>query len=215
MSMRNWFRQPDPTPPTDKTGEAKPPYRVKIKPEARIRVERRQLIAGVGSLCALALVAVIALTPAATGNDTPPATAADAGNSITLSSSCVLLQHMVFAPCGHEITRREALPEALHGRTRTDLEAYYEPWRVTTFASDEVAMEQTLDIYCPEHIMLMPDESGMLCIWQNTYGDALSLIRELQIPLNEFSDTTQEELRAGLGFDTEEQLLAWLENAES
>lgn len=212
MSMRNWFREPD---RRRAGGAEKPPMRVKIKPKGRAQVERRQLLAGIGGLCALALLLVVALTPAPTAGDFSPAAEADAGSSITLQRDCVLLQHMVFAPCGHEITRREALPQELAGKTRTELEGWYDLWRVTTFASDEVAMERTLDMYCPEHLVLMPDEGGLLCVWQNTYGDALSLRRELGVPVGDFPDDTQALLRAGLGFDTEEALLAWLENAES
>ena len=76
-------------------------------------------------------------------------------------------------------------------------------------------MEQALNLYCPEHLVLMPDESGMLCIFRNTYGDALGLVTELNIPLAELPDAVQEELRPGKGFSTQEELDAWLEAAES
>lgn len=231
MPMRNWYQSPEDSgrdenrekPPRGKLpgnripgyripGYRTPGYRI---PGYRVQVDRRQLLAGGAGLCALALLLAVVLTPAPTAELPSPATQAGAGNSITLAEDCVLLQHMVFSPCGHEITRREALPSELRGKTRADLESWFTEWRVTTFASDEVAMEQALDMYCPEHLVLMPDESGMLCIWQNTYGDALSLRKELNIPVSGFPEETQNQLRAGLGFDTEQALMAYLESAES
>lgn len=211
MPMRNWYQSPEDSGRDEKREK---PLRVKI-PGNRIQVDRRQLLAGSAGLCALALLLAVVLTPAPAAREPAPAAQADAGSSITLAEDCVLLQHMVFTPCGHEITRREALPQELRSKTRTDLESWYAEWRVTTFATDEVAMEQTLDMYCPEHLVLMPDESGMLCIWQNTYGDALSLRKELNIPVSGFPEETQSQLRAGLGFDTEQALMAYLESAES
>ena len=76
-------------------------------------------------------------------------------------------------------------------------------------------MEQLSELYCPQHIVLMCDEGGMLCVWQNTYGDAMSLSEELNIPVSDFPDDVQQSLRRGIGFDTRQALDSWLESAES
>ena len=76
-------------------------------------------------------------------------------------------------------------------------------------------MERTLDLYCPEHYVLLPDDSGMLCVFQNRYGDALALVKELNVSLTELPDAYQEELRPGKGFDTLDALTQWLESIES
>lgn len=219
MSMRNWFREPDPNRRKDEAA-----FRVKpgigdkpAKPTtAEVKVDRRQLITGACTLCAVAVLMVIGLVPARTADDgNTPSAQADTSSSVAMAKDCVLIQRLMFAPCGHELTRREALPEDLIGKTRADLEASYDLWRVTSYAPAEVSMEQQLDMYCPQHVVLMPDEGGLLCIWKNTYGDALSLLSELQIPLSDFTESQQALLRPGLGFDTEADLNAWLENAES
>ena len=76
-------------------------------------------------------------------------------------------------------------------------------------------MEQTLDMYCPDHVVLMPDESGMLCVFENRYGDALALVHELSTPLSALPESYQEELLPGMGFDTLDELESWLEAMES
>ncbi len=219
MSMRNWFREPDPSRRKDEAS-----FRVKpgvgdkpAKPaKVEVKVDRRQLITGTCTLCAVAVLMVIGLLPARTADDgNTPSAQADTSASVTMTKDCVLIQRLMFAPCNHELTRREPLPSDLAGKTRADLERSYDLWRVTSYAPNEVRMEQQLDMYCPQHLVLMPDEGGLLCIWKNTYGDALSLVSELQIPLTDFTESQQALLRPGLGFDTESDLNAWLENAES
>ena len=96
-----------------------------------------------------------------------------------------------------------------------DLEAAYDLWQVTSFSSAEVEMEQALDMFCPQHMVLMPDESGMLCVFHNKYGDAYALVEEMDLPLSELPDSYQEELRPGKGFDTQDELAQWLESIDS
>ena len=76
-------------------------------------------------------------------------------------------------------------------------------------------MEQTLALYCPQHVVLMPDEGGMLCVFQNKYGDALALVKELDLLLTELPDDVQQTVRPGKGFDTIEALEQWLEGVDS
>ena len=88
-------------------------------------------------------------------------------------------------------------------------------WQVTAFSPDAVEMERTFAICCPQHIVLLPDDGGMLCAWQNRYGDALSLVKELGEPVGEMPDGVQEELRRGKAFDSLGALEKWLEGAGS
>ena len=166
----------------------------------------------------MALLLIVGLTPrtaAAPDVDLPDTALVGADTAVTLAETCQLVQHLTYAPCGHELTRRQALPPELVGQGRAALEAAYDLWQVTSFAPEEVVMAQALPMYCPEHVILMPDESGMLCVFKNRYGDALAMVRELNIPLSELPDDLQEDLRSGKGFDTEEDLDLWLESNES
>lgn len=169
---------------------------------------------GTAMLIAVLLLCTIGLIPSRTAQE-PPLSQVDSSGSILLRKGCQVMQHLTYLPCGHELTRRETLPAALIGKTRDELEAAYSDWRVTSFSADEVQMSQQLALHCPQHVVLKSDESGLLCVWQNTYGDALSLNRELNIPVSDFPDDVQQQLQVGLGFDTMEALQSWLESAES
>lgn len=194
--MRQWDKQPD-------------------KPQARSMIDRRQIILGSLTLLGMAVLLIVGLTPRSASAPEPDAAQAGGESSVTLSADCAVVQHITYAPCGHDLTRRQALPPELAGKTRADLEAAYDAWQVTSFSSTEVAMEQNLDMYCPEHMILMPDDSGMLCIFQNKYGDALALVEALDLPLSELPDSYQEEIRPGKGFPTQDELALWLEAADS
>lgn len=196
--MRHWEKKPD-------------------KPQVRAVIDRRQLILGMLTLLGMAVLLTVGLTPrsASAPEPLPDAAQAVGDAAMRLSSECQVVQRMVYAPCGHEVTRRQALPAELAGKTRADLEAAYDLWQVTSFAPGEASMERTLDMFCPEHYVLLPDESGMLCVFQNRYGDALALVKELNVPLNELPEAYREELRPGRGFDSMEELTQWLESVES
>ena len=187
------------------------------KPVIRSTIDRRQLLLGSLTLLCMAALLIVGLTPRTVSapEADQPATQAGVDAAALLQEGCQLIQHMTYAPCGHELTRRQSRPADLIGKGRADLEAAYDLWQVTGYSPTEVTMEQALNLYCPEHLVLMPDESGMLCIFRNRYGDALGLVSELNIPLAELPDAVQEELRPGKGFSTQEELDAWLEAVES
>ena len=204
--MRKWFE-----PSEENRDDGK-------KPGAYLNLDLRSLVTGTAVLVGMALLLIIGLTPrtaAAPDADLPDAALVGSDTAVTLTAECQLIQHLSYTPCGHELTRRQTLPTELVGKGRTELEAAYDLWQVTSFASGEVTMAQALDMYCPEHVILMPDESGMLCVFKNRYGDALGLVRELNVPLSELPDELQEALRVGKGFDNEEDLDRWLESNES
>lgn len=187
------------------------------KVEIRPTIDRRQLLTGGAMLLGLALLLIVALAPKSTVDDSvqPEAAQVRSDAQQTTNADCQLIQHMTFAPCGHDLTRRQTIPQELAGKNREAVSAAYDTWQITSFASAEVVMEQTLSLYCPEHVVLMPDEGGMLCIFQNRYGDALALVKELDLLLSELPDDVQQAVRSGKGFSTIEELEKWLEGADS
>ena len=185
------------------------------KPQAM--VSRQQIILGTLTLLGMAVLMIVGLTPrSASAPEAEPDTAQVAQDAVqSLDAACEMIQHLTYTPCQHQLTRRQALPPDLAGKTRADLEAAYDAWQITSFAPKQITMSQSLDMYCPQHFILMPDDSGMLCIFQNKYGDALALVEELGVLFSELPDSYQEELRGGLGFDSQEELVQWLEVADS
>ena len=186
------------------------------KADIRPTVDRRQLLTGSAMRVGLALLLFTALMPKSTVDDSIPETAQVRSDAqMTTAADCQIIQHMIYAPCGHDLTRRQVIPTELAGQNREALSAAYDTWQITSFASAEVVMEQTLSLYCPEHVVLLPDEGGMLCVFQNKYGDALALVKELDLLLTELPDNVQQTVRAGKGFSTIEELEKWLEGADS
>ena len=183
----------------------------------KMMLNGRQLLLGLGTLGALAVLLAVGLAPdeAAAPGPEPSVAQVDSAAGVTLAADCQVVQHLIYTPCGHELTRRQPLPEELVGKGRAEAEAAYDLWQITSFSATELAMEQTMEIYCQEHQVLMPDASGVLCIFENRYGDALALVRSLDTPLSSLPESLQEELRQGKGFDSVEELERWLENAES
>ena len=181
----------------------------------RPTIDRRQLLSGTAMLLGLALLLIVALVPKGTVDDAPDAAQVRTDPQLRTSADCQIIQHMTYTPCGHELTRRQVIPAELVGQSREALAAAYDAWQITSFASAEVVMEQSLPLYCPEHVVLLPDESGMLCVFQNKYGDALALLKELDLLLTELPENVQTELRQGKGFDTIEDAEKWLEGADS
>lgn len=178
-------------------------------------VSRRSLLTGSALLMALAMMMVLAMIPLRTEDADPAAEQTSRDASQTLQADCAVIQQITYAPCGHQMTRRTALPGELTGKGRAELEAAYSAWQVISFSPSEVSMVQTLDMHCPQHIILLPDESGRLCAWQNKYGDALALVKELDTAVSGLPDEAQDEVRQGKGFDTLEDLEKWLESVES
>ncbi len=187
------------------------------KVEIRPTIDRRQLLTGGAMLLGLALLMIVALAPKSTVDDAelPEIAQVRSDVQMTTNADCQLIQHMTYSPCGHDLTRRMTIPTELAGKNREAMSAAYDTWQITSFASAEVVMEQTLALYCPEHVVLMPDEGGMLCIFQNKYGDALALVKELDLLLTELPDEVQQIVRQGKGFATIEEAEKWLEGADS
>ncbi|MBQ2953371.1 MAG: hypothetical protein IJE07_07415 [Clostridia bacterium] len=174
--------------------------------------DRRLLLGGSALLLGIALMLALAMIPLRAG---PDAAAVSRSASQALAADCTITQQMTYAPCGHRVTRRVPLPAELAGKQLADLANAYDGWQVTAYTADTVSMERTFPICCPQHTVLLPDENGQLCAWQNRYGDALSQVKVLGVAVGEMPDSLQDELRQGKAFDSLEALEQWMEGAES
>ncbi len=182
----------------------------------------RQVILGAVTLLAAAVLLIIGLYPrdaiAPELTDTaPPENAADmAGTQPSrVEAGCELIQQMTYSRCDHKVERRTPLPQELVGKTRQDVETAYEDWQITEFLPKRITMARLLSLYCADHAVLMPDESGVLGVFENKYGDAMAFVRTLDTRLDSLPESIQEEVRLGKGFDTLDDLVQWLESIES
>lgn len=174
------------------------------------------------SLAALVLIAAVTLllprnsAPSpAPGAGTEQSEPAGAGTQVKVAEGCELLQTLSYTRCEHTVTRRVAAPAELYGKTLAEVEPLYDEWQITEFASKEIKMSQKPDLYCSDHVVLLPNEAGILCVFQNKYGDAMALVSELETELSALPASMQEEVRQGLGFNSLVELEQWLEGAES
>ncbi len=126
---------------------------------------------------------------------------------------------LYYAPCGHSVQRREKLPAQLVGLTRSALEkeigGLYENAAVTGFSAGEVDITTRMDMPCPLHWVLRGGEDGLLAVWQNTTGEALSVVRKTDIPVTAAAEEEQDELRDGRMFDDVQALEGYLESLSS
>lgn len=126
---------------------------------------------------------------------------------------------LYYAPCGHSVQRREKLPAQLVGLTRGVLEkeigGLYENAAVTGFSAGEVDITTRMDMPCPLHWVLRGGEDGLLAVWQNTTGEALSVVRKTDIPVTVATEEEQDELRDGRMFDDVQALEGYLESLSS
>lgn len=126
---------------------------------------------------------------------------------------------LYYAPCGHSVQRREKLPAQLVGLTRGVLEkeigGLYENAAVTGFSAGEVDITTRMDMPCPLHWVLRGGEDGLLAVWQNTTGEALSVVRKTDIPVTADAEEEQDELRDGRMFDDVQALEGYLESLSS
>lgn len=93
--------------------------------------------------------------------------------------------------------------------------ALYPEWRITEFGASLIKMEQQPDMFCPDHMVLMPNGAGVLCVFQNKYGDGLALVNELDLELSALPSAIQEDLRHGMGFQRWRSWSSGLESVES
>lgn len=126
---------------------------------------------------------------------------------------------LYYAPCGHSVQRREKLLAQLVGLTRGALEkeigGLYENAAVTGFSAGEVDITTRMDLPCPLHWVLRGGEDGLLAVWQNTTGEALSVVRKTDIPVTAAAEEEQDELRDGRMFDDVQALEGYLESLSS
>ena len=126
---------------------------------------------------------------------------------------------LYYAPCGHSVQRREKLPAQLVGLTRGALEkeigGLYENAAVTGFSAGEVDITTRMDMPCPLHWVLRGGEDGLLAVWQNTTGEALSVVRKTDIPVTAAAEEEQDELRDGRMFDDVQAMEGYLESLSS
>ena len=144
---------------------------------------------------------------------------AGADLSARTAKGCYLHSTLHYAPCGHSVQRREALPAQLVGLSRQALESeiggVIPGAAVTGFSASEVDVSVSMEIPCPLHWVLRGGEDGMLGVWQNLDGEKLRLVRSTDIPLSCAAEEERALLLEGRVFDDVQALEGYLESMSS
>ncbi len=145
--------------------------------------------------------------------DKPDQAARQAGQNQgpKVSSACQVIQTMRFSRCGHSVKRRITAPGEVAGGDFEAVQAYYDLWRIDSFAEDLLEMSREIELFCPMHRVLTCNEAGEIVLTRNLYGDGMALEKTYEgLTLERFDEKTRENLRLGIGFDTAEEAEAYL-----
>ena len=149
----------------------------------------------------------------------PDGVPAGADLSERTDGQTALHRTLYYAPCGHSVQHRTALPASLSGLTRAALEkeigSVLPGATVTGFSGAEVDVSVAMDIPCPLHWVLRGGEDGLLAVLQNRTGESLEVVRTTDVPLTAAPDEEQDALRSGRIFDDVQALEGYLESLSS
>jgi len=122
-----------------------------------------------------------------------------------VAAGCHQAQALEYVRCGHEVLRRLPVPPEWVGKTKDGvLERLEEQYRLTAFSPSLIEISSRLELFCPQHFVLMLDGEGGLSVFRNTYGFGMDKITELRMP--RVDETLREKFVRGLPFDSREAL---------
>ncbi|HML45302.1 MAG TPA: hypothetical protein PKE04_00970 [Clostridia bacterium] len=144
------------------------------------------------------------------GEDLPGAT-----QPARIQTECVMRQTLNYQRCGHSVVRTLDVPAEWVGMDRAQMEEQLDmSWRITDFGPLRITMQRNLMLFCPQHWVLMPDETGRVCIWVNRYGEGMERVYETEWLLANMPETEGEQVRIGKAFDLLEEAEGFLEGLE-
>jgi len=125
----------------------------------------------------------------------------------------VFRQTINYQRCGHSVTRTVDAPAAYTGLNNEGLaDKLGMSWRVTDFSPSVIAMTKNVMLFCPQHVVLMPDATGQVCVWVNQYGDGMETVTETDYQLTDLDESEREAVRVGKAFDTREEAEGFLKS---
>ena len=133
----------------------------------------------------------------------------------TVEENCALIQTLRYSRCGHEVVRRVAADKEYKGCTLAQMQQAFAEWDITSFSPAEIEMSRTLPLYCPDHLVVLPDGTGILGVYENTFGEGYALRTQLDIPVSDLPDALRETVHLGVPFQTDAEIESWLETLES
>lgn len=141
----------------------------------------------------------------------PCETALPVSEGERMAEDAKVYQTMYFLRCGHSVSRRTELADAVKQGSFSDVQAYYSLWTVLETTKEQVKMERQLDLFCPMHQVVSLNEAGQVILSENRYGDGMAVKKVYDTELALLPQDVRNALVAGIGFDSEAQADAWME----
>ena len=160
-------------------------------------------------LCAFTLAGITgAKAPVDEGSTVPQSTSVPVSEQQKIGLNAQVYQTMYFTRCGHKVSRRTDVAEAVREDTFDAVRSYYNLWTILEMTGDRVEMERQIDLYCPMHKVVSLDEAGQVVLSENRYGDGMAILKIYE------GTAADEKIRnlliAGRGFDSETEAEKWL-----
>lgn len=119
-----------------------------------------------------------------------------------------------YKKCGHEYVT--FISDDVLGMTRSELEEKYKDYEIAIMTSETVRFVRTIDGYCPSHFLLKTLGDNVLCVMRtDPETHTLTQVKEFPFDLDSLDAGVLEQLKAGMVFDTEDEINAFLEDIES
>lgn len=125
----------------------------------------------------------------------------------TVGADSHLIYQVTYSQCGHREVLRERTPEDEIGLTLDDLRTIYRDWSIELDGSD-ILLNSAIDglcEYCREKIFVGIHE-GRVAVYYGEPGGEAWLKEVTEIPVENLPPREQEDLRAGIPVEDEEEL---------
>jgi len=139
----------------------------------------------------------------------PHADATGANHVQLVAPGAKQAQSIQYTRCGHEVLRRVDVPPEWVGLSKDAVLHVMDPaWRMTAFSPAVLEMSRAMDMFCPQHFVLLLGPDGAPGVYRNRYGFSMERLED--VTLRALDEATWETLAQGLAFDSREALNDWV-----
>lgn len=129
------------------------------------------------------------------------------------SPNCSITTKTYFSECGHTKREYANLPQELVNLTKEQLQERYPEYKVESFASNEVVLEQEKKGNCGEHY-LVKDKEGEVAIYQMLDDGTLKELEVTGITTEYLPDTDKINMTNGIQVNGKQDLNQLIEDFE-
>lgn len=130
-----------------------------------------------------------------------------------VSPTAILKIKQYYKKCGHTIQEKCEVPKDIVNMTRTDVEKYYDGWKIDEFSEDMISIYKENDGLCNEHY-IVKENDGYVTIYNENKDGKESMVRTTDILSKYLPDEDKEILEQGIKVTGKQGLDQFLEDFE-